>query len=206
MDSVTTRLPDTWRTRIQAYQPRLVPPGQRQAAVMLLLAPGERGQELLLTRRALHLSSHAGEVSLPGGNREVIDQSLYHTALRETREEAGLRDEPERLGQLDSLYAKSGIEVSAFVSAMDQKPALKACPDEVADLFWLPLDDLMDNPPEYKWFERHGRQWQVPFFYYDQWTIWGMTGMILVNLINVLNESQWPSFHDEWAENPMDSD
>lgn len=173
---------------------------------MVLLAPGPDGLEVLLTQRALHLGSHPGEISLPGGSVEDSDESLYATALRETREETGLQDTPEYVGQLDSLYAKSGIDVAAFVSLLPEKPMLQACADEVADMFWMPLQFLAEKAPEYQWFERGGKQWPVPFFYFNGWTIWGLTGMVLVNLINVLTESQWPSFHDRWAANPMDAD
>ncbi|MEX0584305.1 MAG: hypothetical protein WEB07_00975, partial [Natronospirillum sp.] len=93
-----------------------------------------------------------------------------------------------------------------FVSVLPQKPRLQACPEEVAELFWVPLERLAYEAPEYKWFERNGEHWQVPFFYFEGWAIWGMTGMILVNFVNVLTESQWPSFHDRWSSNPMDAD
>ena len=200
------KLSTDWRKRLKSYEARQVPVGRRQASVLLLLAETPLGPELLLTRRALHLESHPGEVSLPGGSVEPFDASLYQTALRETREEAGLQDEPEYLGQLDSLYAKSGIEVSAFVAGLPDRPALQASPDEVAEIFWLPLRDLVAQAPEYRWFERQGRQWRVPFFHYQGWTIWGMTGMILVNFLNVVQGSEWPDFHAEWSANPMDAD
>lgn len=197
---------EQWQERLQRYSPRLVPQAPRRASVMVLLAETEQGPELLLTQRSLHLETHPGEVSLPGGSVELTDASLYHTALRETQEEAGLRQAPRYLGQLDSLYARSGIEVSAFVSLLPERPELEACPEEVAALFWIPVAELLEKPPEYKWFERNGRQWRVPFFYYQGWTIWGMTGMILVNFVNVIQHSQWPGFHEEWTANPMDGD
>lgn len=199
-------LPPQWHHRLTTYRPMHVPDKDRLAAVMLTLAPGVQGPEILLTQRALNLSTHAGEVSFPGGNVEPEDQDLYATALRETREETSLMETPQFLGELDSLYAKSGIKVAAYVSGLPSKPRLSPCPDEVADVFWVPVSSLLAQPPEYQWFERHGRRWRVPFFYHDGWTIWGMTGMILVNFINVITESQWPAFHDEWASNPMDAD
>lgn len=200
------RLSTDWRRRLGDYNARLVPGSRRQASVLALLADLPSGPELLLTQRARHLQSHPGEVSLPGGSVESDDPTLYHTALRETREEAGLQEAPTYLGQLDSLYARSGIEVAAFVAHLPHRPQLQASPDEVAEIFWLPLDELVKQEPEYQWFERQGRQWRVPFFYHDGWTIWGMTGMILVNLINVVQGSDWPDFHAEWSANPMDAD
>jgi hypothetical protein len=45
-------------------------PGARNAAVLVLLHEGEDGPELLFTRRAMHLRSHKGEISFPGGRIE----------------------------------------------------------------------------------------------------------------------------------------
>ncbi|MCH8553180.1 MAG: CoA pyrophosphatase [Natronospirillum sp.] len=203
---MTATVSTDWLGRLHNYQPRLVPDSARQAAVMVLLADSTDGLQMLLTQRSRHLVSHPGEVSFPGGNVEPYDDDLYCTALRETREETGLTETPNYVGQLDSLYAKSGIQVSAFVSHLDHLPHLVASPDEVAEVFWVPLAELLHNPPRYEMFERQGRQWRVPFFDYEQWTIWGMTGMILVNCLNVIQGSDWPGFHEEWSANPMDAD
>lgn len=194
---------DQWQ-RLQTYQARQVPPSAKEAAVLLLLKPAATGPQLLFTRRALHLSSHPGEVSFPGGLREHQDFDLYATALRETQEEVGLTIQPQFVAALDSLYAKSGIRVSPFVAVVPQSPQLIANPEEVAELRWFDLPRLTQSPPEYQWFQRHGQRWRVPFFRQDDWQIWGMTGMILVNLANVMLGQQWPDFYSEWVQHPMD--
>ena len=200
----TPQMPLDWQMLVSNYKGKTLPAVDRVAGVMLLLAPGEHGPELLFTQRALDLHSHPGEVSFPGGNVEDEDIDLYATALRETQEEVGLTEVPLRLARLDALYARSGILVEPHVAWLDHKPQLIACEDEVAEIFWVPMLDLVQIPPEYQLFERNGRQWQVPFFYYNDWKIWGMTGMILVNFINVVWQQKWPSFHEEWGKNPMD--
>lgn len=156
------------------------------AAVMALLAPGDEGTELLFTLRARHLKSHPGEVSLPGGNREPEDKSLYHTALRETREETGLRAEPEFLGALSPLRARSGIPVMPYVSMLPDKPVLRASPDEVDELFWVPVSALLGQTPRYREYDRHGQSVQIPFYDYENWTIWGMTGLVVAELLTVV--------------------
>ncbi len=156
------------------------------AAVMALLAPGDQGTELLFTLRARHLKSHPGEVSLPGGNREPEDLSLYQTALRETREETGLRVEPEFLGELSPLRARSGIPVMPYVSMLPEKPDLRASPDEVDELFWVPVSDLLGQTPRYREYDRHGQSVQIPFYDYQSWTIWGMTGLVVAELLTVV--------------------
>lgn len=60
----------------------------RAAAVLLGLFADDRGVvRVLLTRRSARLSSHRGEVCLPGGKRDEGDDSDAATALREAQEE-----------------------------------------------------------------------------------------------------------------------
>jgi len=46
---------------------------------------------ILMTEKPKHLKLHAGEISFPGGKFDPNDSDLLETALRETREEIGLR-------------------------------------------------------------------------------------------------------------------
>ncbi|MGH3495022.1 MAG: NUDIX hydrolase, partial [Sciscionella sp.] len=66
--------------------------GSRCAAVLVLFGIGADGEpDLLLTRRADTLGSHAGQVAFPGGGSEAGDDGPVATALREAAEEVGLR-------------------------------------------------------------------------------------------------------------------
>ena len=42
-------------------------PESRLSAVLVVLAPGDDGPEVLLTRRSMSLTNHRGEISFPGG-------------------------------------------------------------------------------------------------------------------------------------------
>src|SRR5579885_1840015 len=77
------------------------PGGERIAAVLAPLYARDGQPYLLFTRRASTLQSHRGEISFPGGSRELADGSLAETALRETQEEIGLA--PERVEVLVRL-------------------------------------------------------------------------------------------------------
>jgi len=46
---------------------------------------------VLLTQRSPHLSSHAGQISFPGGKIDATDASPLDAALREACEEVGLK-------------------------------------------------------------------------------------------------------------------
>jgi hypothetical protein len=67
------------------------PPTVKRAAVLLCLFKGSAGElRVILTKRAGTLSSHSGEVALPGGKRDEEDKDDAATALREAQEEIGL--------------------------------------------------------------------------------------------------------------------
>ena len=76
----------------------------RPAAVLIPVV--ERDQPtVLLTQRSPNLSSHAGQISFPGGKIDATDHSPLDAALREAEEEVGLdRKFVEPIGYLD-LYA-----------------------------------------------------------------------------------------------------
>ena len=60
----------------------------KAASVLVLISNDE---QVLLTRRSLHLRSHPGQVALPGGKQDDEDnKDDVVTALRETKEEVGL--------------------------------------------------------------------------------------------------------------------
>jgi 8-oxo-dGTP pyrophosphatase MutT (NUDIX family) len=71
---------------------RVLPPAGsgRPAAVLILLADGPSGPDVLLIERAAALRSHAGQPAFPGGATDPGERSPVETALREATEEVGL--------------------------------------------------------------------------------------------------------------------
>ncbi|XP_052735673.1 nudix hydrolase 15, mitochondrial isoform X4 [Vigna angularis] len=64
---------------------------KKRAAVLICLFEGGDGSlRVILTKRSSSLSTHSGEVALPGGKREEGDADDVQTALREAKEEIGL--------------------------------------------------------------------------------------------------------------------
>ncbi|XP_020577617.1 nudix hydrolase 15, mitochondrial-like [Phalaenopsis equestris] len=63
----------------------------KRAAVLVCLFEGAKGDiRVILTKRSSKLSTHSGEVSLPGGMVEAGDAGYRETAVREAKEEIGL--------------------------------------------------------------------------------------------------------------------
>src|SRR5207302_1678861 len=74
----------------------------RAAGVLVPLLPRPEGLHVLFTERSKELRSHAGQISFPGGSVERADADATAAALREAREEVGLRAEHvEVLGAID---------------------------------------------------------------------------------------------------------
>ena len=168
------------------------PPGLRffkntvqfDAAVLLLLTR-EENPKILLTRRAAHLKSHAGEVSLPGGKKEHPERYPADTALRETWEEVGIPRESIRLiADLGVQKAKSGVRVRPVVGLIDAQPQLIIDSGEVAHAFWVPLQDLIQTPIKPHRINYRGMNLDTSAWHLQEEVIWGMTGRILSDFLN----------------------
>jgi 8-oxo-dGTP pyrophosphatase MutT (NUDIX family) len=159
--------------------------------VLVLLFP--RGSEVtfILTARPNTLAHHAGQISLPGGVAEPGDVDLWHTALRETQEELGIRTGRVRpLGQLDSVsLTVSNYVIAPFVGWNPLPPVLRPDPGEVAECIEVPLSRLFDPlaVQEEKW-ELRGDVWYVCFFRLDDRIVWGATARILADLASRLHQ------------------
>ena len=154
------------------------------AAVLVGLVPRVDGWQVMLTVRTEDLRQHAGQVSFPGGRIEAGDADPVAAALREAQEEIGLAmHQVEPLGYLDPFDTISGFHVYPVVArvATDYRPKLD--PREVADVFEVPLDYLMDtaNIREVA-LDYAGRTRRYYEYAFERQRIWGATAAMLVNL------------------------
>ncbi len=164
--------------------PELPEENFRHAAVLIPVACGESGSSVIFTLRTEHLSSHAGQVSFPGGTREDGDISLEHTALRESEEEIGLRPEAVRvIGRLGNLLMPSGYCVTPVVGLFAADTPLIPSPREVAEIFAVPTAIAL-NPASYlRSSMLYGDlEREVLEFHHDGYRIWGATATMLHHL------------------------
>jgi 8-oxo-dGTP pyrophosphatase MutT (NUDIX family) len=161
----------------------------REAAVLVPLFFKAGVPHVLFTKRPTHLRQHGGQISFPGGGREAADQTLLHTALRETDEELGVHpSQVEVLGTLDEVPSITDFRVTPYVGSIAEA-RWRPSPDEVAELIEVPLRSLLD--PSAARVERRlfrGAEHDVHFFDYGLHVIWGVTGRIVRNLLDVAGD------------------
>src|SRR5205807_1299526 len=109
------------RRAIARHKPVLRPEFGRAAAVLVPLLPRPEGLHVLFTERSKELRSHAGQVSFPGGSVDQTDSDVRAAALREAREEVGLRSEHvEIVGVLDDCPTfVTGYVITPVVGVVD---------------------------------------------------------------------------------------
>ena len=160
------------------------------AAVVLLISRSEN-PSILYTRRAMHLRSHPGEICFPGGMREIQDNNLWLTALRETEEEIGLpASEIQFLGRLHAARTRAGTWVVPFVASFNADFQLTPALDELDTIFQVPIRQFQSGLKiRDDYFESHGRSYRFPVYHYQGHEIWGFTAGVTENLLNILLQS-----------------
>ncbi len=164
-----------------------------RAAVLIPIVCGKE-PVVVLTLRADGLSSHGGEVALPGGKYDFEDGTLLVTALREAEEEIGLpREEVEVVGRLKPFISKHGLQVTPFVGLVPEGIKLTPNQHELETIFQVPVDYLCADPrTSTEEIFRHGVRLRMPTYYYEGHKIWGLTAMILVEFLNVALDAAVP--------------
>lgn len=180
--------------RAAEYEPREIPDEPYDAAVLIPVIEREGEHYLLFTKRADHLGEHPGQMSFPGGGREPEDASIRETALREANEEIALdADEADVIGQLDDIRTITEYAVTPFVARVPDRTYV---PDEreVAEIAVLPLSGILD-PDNYEYERRdhpHYGDVVIHYFRVDGYTVWGATGRIVVDLLELTTDWRAP--------------
>jgi 8-oxo-dGTP pyrophosphatase MutT (NUDIX family) len=184
--------PPIWQPEVRE-EPRFTDRAPHDAAVLVALVMRDE-PTLLLTQRTEKLSTHSGQIAFPGGKVDA-GETMVQAALREAHEEVGLSaDYVQIIGSLPRYVTGTAFHITPVVAAVQPGFALQANPDEVADVFEVPLAFLM-NPAHHARhhfeFQGHQREWfSMPWL--DTQTgqnrfIWGATAGMLRNLYRFLS-------------------
>ncbi len=181
-----------------------------QAAVLLPLVQSEDGLAVLFEVRAGHLAWQPGEVCFPGGRIEATDLEAKRAAVRETSEELGLKEtEIEVLGEMAPVISPIGVILYPYVGVL--QGMVKANPDEVAEVFSVPLATLLTMKPEVGKMEmatrptaefplhllpgyddgwKRRKNYTVYFYPWRDKVIWGLTALVLQRFLTIYREAE----------------
>lgn len=181
VELVRMALAEHQRTRLD--DPELV-----CAAVLIPLLFKDGEWHVLVTQRTDTVEHHKGQISFPGGACEPEDADRLETALREMSEEVGVPpDAVEVLGALDDMPTVSSFIVTPYVGIIPHPFVYSLNQKEVAAAVEVPLSFLR-NPAHLRMEQRvhEGRAYDLWFWDYGPYTIWGVTGLILKRFFDLI--------------------
>ena len=192
-------LPPDWQLRLQhgllstpahgrMPSAALMPSAAVTPAAVLVPIIARATPTLLLTTRAGHLRRHAGQISFPGGRLEASDADPIAAALRETQEEVGIAADFVRvLGFLPDQVVLTGYRVTPVVALVNPGFALRSDDAEVAEIFEMPLELIMDAA-NFQPTRRTLRGIEVTLrdLHYEGRVVWGATAAMLLALRDAL--------------------
>uniref|UniRef100_A0A8C4T3I1 Peroxisomal coenzyme A diphosphatase NUDT7 n=1 Tax=Erpetoichthys calabaricus TaxID=27687 RepID=A0A8C4T3I1_ERPCA len=188
-------------------------PFKPKASVLIPLFLKKGEVHVLLTVRAKQLKHFAGEICFPGGKSDPADNNEIDTALREAEEEIGLpREKVNVICRLVPAITKAGILVTPVVAFIEERFQARPNPDEVSDVFSVPLAYFLDTTDHDRQFlprqTSQNLQEYLDFFTYQDpethktYVIWGLTASFAL-LVAMLAFGKKPSIVSAFDFNDM---
>jgi 8-oxo-dGTP pyrophosphatase MutT (NUDIX family) len=178
-------------------------------SVLVPLVEKDGELNVLYEVRAENMRRQPGEVCFPGGRIEN-DESAEECAVRETSEELNIRPEAIKIiAQMDFLHTYSNFTLYSLLGVIDYNVVkdITVNPDEVKEIFLVPVSFLAENEPEIYCFDilpnigpdfpyekinlPNGYNWRkgrstVPIYRYGDRVIWGLTARITNHLMDLV--------------------
>jgi 8-oxo-dGTP pyrophosphatase MutT (NUDIX family) len=161
-----------------------------QTAVALVIRANAHLDLLLIKRARSDRDPWSGHMALPGGRRDPDDDTLLHTAVRETLEETGLDVSVGgiQLGRLEEVAPASvrlpRLTITPFVFGVPREAHAYVASREVDAVHWVTLDHLR-APGSHGAVEipLPGGSREFPCFHVAGEIVWGLTYRILTQFI-----------------------
>ncbi|RIA82311.1 NUDIX hydrolase domain-like protein [Glomus cerebriforme] len=161
---------------------------EKRAAVLIPLIIIDDELEVLLTVRSTNLSSHAGEIALPGGKVDENDESIIVTAFREAEEEVGIKSgDAEYLTYFEPFISRHKLLVTP-VAALIINPFYKPIPNpsEVSECFTVPLRVFISKEhhlsSDILW---NKKPYRTHYFTWNNWNVFGFCADICVEVAKI---------------------
>jgi 8-oxo-dGTP pyrophosphatase MutT (NUDIX family) len=158
----------------------------RNASVLILLFPSKDDVneiEGVLIERSEYDGVHSKQIGFPGGERDSNDVGDIETAIRECKEELGVKVDIENvLGPLTPLYIPpSNFLVKPYVAWLSERPLFSIDPKEVNSFILFQVSDLNE---ESNWCNYTVNGVVVPGIKFGKHLVWGATAMMLREFID----------------------
>lgn len=161
----------------------------KESAVLMPIYVKDGKGYLIFTQRTDKLTHHKGQISFPGGGRHPEDRDLQQTALRESREEIGLKEEDvEILGVLDDVITETTFyRITPFVGIIPYPYHFHPDEFEVQEIFSVSINGLMNKAKHSIETRIYGdRPVRIYTYEIDGRVIWGATALILNQFFDII--------------------
>ena len=167
--------------------PKILNDGKNKLASVLIIIYGDK-PEILMTKKPITLTQHGGEISFPGGKMSELDNDLLDTALRETKEETGLKiSRDDVVGQLKQVITlNSGFTIVPFICILDGIGQLVPN-SEVESFLHIPLLAFLDTL-ENDLDPKHNSIQEMYTYTFEKNLIWGAAARMLKQITDILKK------------------
>lgn len=161
-----------------------------EAAVLIPVYRRADGDLRLVLVRRSDFGAHGGHLALPGGKHAPSDSSFLETALREAREEVGIRREQiEILAELPPTDTRTtNFRIHPFLARVIQPVTWRRDEREVAEILDVSLAGL--PAAEVRLEDARGDR-QAPCYRVGEYRLWGVTYRLLSPLVPRLLAGEW---------------
>lgn len=167
----------------------------REAGVVGLFYPRiDQEAMLVLILRKTYKGVHSNQVGFPGGKREIFDDDIEATALRETEEEVGVsRKQITLVKKMTRVYVPpSNFWVQPFIGFTEFTPTFIPEEAEVEAILEVKVTDFLaeESIVIQKITTSYAVDLDVPAFLLNENIVWGATAMMLSEIKNMLLKTE----------------
>ncbi|WP_370773460.1 CoA pyrophosphatase [Clostridium sp.] len=184
----------------------------KRASVTIPLINYNNSLHILFEVRSKTLRTQPNEVCFPGGKIEK-EESPLTTAIRETCEEIGICEDKIRvISPLDIFISPYNTLIHPYLIFIEDISNIKINIEEVEEVFFVPLDFLLNTNvstfinkvhitpdsnfpyeliPKKHDYKFSTGSYEIPFYIYNDYVIWGITAKILLNFLSYLKQRNY---------------
>jgi len=172
------------------YKPKEIPfSNYKKSSVLVPIYQKNNNFFIIFIKRSLLLKHHKGEVSFPGGMHDDKDINLTETAIREAKEELGIKKNNIKIISAldDAITVSTNFLVRPYLSLINCKK-FKPNPYEVEKIILIPIKNLLIQNAKIEYRISNNQISTNYSFYYRNILLWGATARILNNFLTMLRK------------------